>query len=147
MVRKRIGIEVSSICGLPSGRPFMIATAEPIMHPHQCSWCASIVYVPGPMFSCKACSGNSCAGRLCAKNTSWALIERPYSSAPQAVGAVYMTAQDFLCKAVRDKTLLNQQSSYRRCGVIFDAFIECNLSITNANDAVRIPSNVAFVRH
>ena len=47
MVRKRIGIEVSSICGLPSGRPFMIATAEPIMHPHQCSWCASIVYVPG----------------------------------------------------------------------------------------------------
>ena len=63
MVRKRIGIEVSSICGLPSGRPFMIATAEPIMHPHQCSWCASIVYVPGPMFSCKACSGNSCAGQ------------------------------------------------------------------------------------
>src|SRR5207245_3458621 len=87
--RKRIGIEVSSICGLPSGRPFMIATAEPIMHPHQCSWCASIVYVPGPMFSCKACSGNSCAGRLCTKNTSWALIERPYSCAPQAVGAVY----------------------------------------------------------
>ena len=85
--------------------------------------------------------------RLCTKNTSWALIERPYSCAPQAVGAVYMTAQDFLCKAVRDKTLLNQQSSYRRCGVIFDAFIECNLSITNANDAVRIPSNVAFVRH
>src|SRR5436189_4361624 len=100
MVRKRIGIEVSSICGLPSGRPFMIATAEPIMHPHQCSWCASIVYVPGPMFSCKACSGNSCAGRLCTKNTSWALIERPYSCAPQAVGAVY-DRPGFLCKAVR----------------------------------------------
>src|SRR5436853_4682246 len=29
------------------------------------------------------------AGRLCTKNTSWALIERPYSCAPQAVGAVY----------------------------------------------------------
>ncbi|PYS13795.1 MAG: hypothetical protein DMG15_10090 [Acidobacteria bacterium] len=26
---------------------------------------------------------------LCTKNTSWALIERPYSCAPQAVGAVY----------------------------------------------------------
>ena len=28
-------------------------------------------------------------GGLCTKNTSWALIERPYSCAPQAVGAVY----------------------------------------------------------
>ena len=27
--------------------------------------------------------------RLCTKNTSWALIERPYSCVPQAVGAVY----------------------------------------------------------
>src|SRR5207249_3263343 len=27
--------------------------------------------------------------RLCTKNTSWALIERPYSCAPKAVGAVY----------------------------------------------------------
>ena len=27
--------------------------------------------------------------RLCTKNTSWALIQRPYSCAPQAVGAVY----------------------------------------------------------
>src|SRR5947199_6250576 len=27
--------------------------------------------------------------RLCTKNTWWALIERPYSCAPQAVGAVY----------------------------------------------------------
>src|SRR5207249_2323153 len=27
--------------------------------------------------------------RLCTKNTSWALIERPYNCAPQAVGAVY----------------------------------------------------------
>src|SRR5438094_9093036 len=26
---------------------------------------------------------------LCTKNTSWALIERPYSREPQAVGAVY----------------------------------------------------------
>src|SRR5437588_13023799 len=26
---------------------------------------------------------------LCTKNTSWALIERPYSCAPQAVGPVY----------------------------------------------------------
>ncbi|PYS10104.1 MAG: hypothetical protein DMG15_21885 [Acidobacteria bacterium] len=34
---------------------------------------------------------NSCVRRegLCTKNTSRALIERPYSCAPQAVGAVY----------------------------------------------------------
>src|SRR5436189_509851 len=37
---------------------------------------------------------------LCTKNTSWALIERPYSCAPQAVGAVY-DRPGFLCKAVR----------------------------------------------
>jgi len=43
-------------CGLPSGREFLIASDEPIMHPHQCSWCKSVLYVPGPMFSCKACS-------------------------------------------------------------------------------------------
>jgi hypothetical protein len=43
-------------CGLPPGRQFMIATDEPIMHPHQCSWCNGIVYMPGPMFSCKRCS-------------------------------------------------------------------------------------------
>ena len=42
-------------CGLPPGRQFMIATDEPIMHPHQCSWCKSTLYVPGPMFSCKGC--------------------------------------------------------------------------------------------
>src|SRR5256884_8759632 len=29
------------------------------------------------------------SSRLCTKNTSRALIERPYSCAPQAVGAVY----------------------------------------------------------
>src|SRR5205823_14618933 len=29
------------------------------------------------------------SSRLCTKNTSWALIERPYSCAPQAVGTVY----------------------------------------------------------
>jgi hypothetical protein len=43
-------------CGFPPGREFLIATAEPIMHPHQCLWCKSILYVPGTMFSCKACS-------------------------------------------------------------------------------------------
>src|SRR5438552_3052400 len=34
------------------------------------------------------CNKMGCDG-LCTKNTSWALIERPYSCAPQAVGAVY----------------------------------------------------------
>jgi hypothetical protein len=45
-------------CGLPQGRQFLIATNEPIMHPHQCSWCKSILYVPGPMYSCKGCSAD-----------------------------------------------------------------------------------------
>src|SRR5437660_4378417 len=37
-----------------------------------------------------ACSSyNASPSGLCTKNTSWALIERPYSCAPQAVGAVY----------------------------------------------------------
>jgi hypothetical protein len=43
-------------CGMPPGRQFMVATDEPIMHPHQCSWCKSILYVPGPMFQCDTCS-------------------------------------------------------------------------------------------
>ena len=43
-------------CGLPPGREFLIATDEPIMHPHECSWCKSVLYVPGPMFSCKKCA-------------------------------------------------------------------------------------------
>jgi len=34
----------------------MVATDEPIIHPHRCSWCSSVLYVPGPMFSCKTCS-------------------------------------------------------------------------------------------
>jgi hypothetical protein len=43
-------------CGLPPGREFMIPTDEPILHPHKCSWCRSVVYMPGPMFACKVCS-------------------------------------------------------------------------------------------
>ena len=43
-------------CGLPPGGQFMISTDEPIMHPHQCSWCSTTLYVPGPMFQCKTCS-------------------------------------------------------------------------------------------
>src|SRR5438874_13820856 len=38
--------------------------------------------------ACRA-ARNMSKKRLCTKNTSWALIERPYSCAPQAVGAVY----------------------------------------------------------
>src|SRR5436309_6279235 len=40
--------------------------------------------MPQRDFLCKAPSSG-----LCTKNTSRALIERPYSCAPQAVGAVY----------------------------------------------------------
>ena len=43
-------------CGLKPGREYMIPTDEPILHPHKCSWCQSVVYMPGPMFSCKVCS-------------------------------------------------------------------------------------------
>jgi hypothetical protein len=46
-------------CGLPSGGQFMMSSDDPIMHPHQCSWCSSVLYVPGPMFSCKACAGRT----------------------------------------------------------------------------------------
>ena len=45
-------------CGLMPGREYMVSTDEPILHPHKCSWCKSIVYVPGPMFACKTCSDN-----------------------------------------------------------------------------------------
>ena len=50
-------------CGLPSGRQFMMATDETIMHPHQCSWCSSVLYVPGPLFACKACAGDVRTGQ------------------------------------------------------------------------------------
>ena len=43
-------------CGLPPGHEFIIPTDEPILHPHKCSWCQSVVYIPGPMFTCKTCS-------------------------------------------------------------------------------------------
>ena len=45
-------------CGLFPGREYMVHTDEPILHPHECSWCKSVVYVPGPMFECKICSEN-----------------------------------------------------------------------------------------
>jgi hypothetical protein len=45
-------------CGRTPGREFMILTDEPIMHPHECSWCKSVLYVPGPKFQCKVCSEN-----------------------------------------------------------------------------------------
>jgi hypothetical protein len=36
----------------------MIPTDEPILHPHKCSRCHSVVYVPGPVFLCEVCSEN-----------------------------------------------------------------------------------------
>src|SRR5437762_11613504 len=51
---------------------------------------------------------------LCTKNTSWALIERPYSCAPQAVGAVYDRPGFF----VQSPQRLNISS--RRCASIRD---------------------------
>jgi len=43
-------------CGLIPGREYMVSTPEPIIHPHTCSWCKSIVYFPGLMIDCKTCS-------------------------------------------------------------------------------------------
>jgi hypothetical protein len=48
-------------CGLPAGREFMVPTNEPLIHPHECSWCSGVLYVPGPMFACKVCSDGSSA--------------------------------------------------------------------------------------
>jgi hypothetical protein len=45
-------------CGFPPGREFLIATDEAIIHPHQCSWCKTILFVPGPVFSCTMCSSD-----------------------------------------------------------------------------------------
>ena len=53
-------------CGLPSGRQFMMVTDETIMHRHQCSWCSGVLYVPGPVFSCKACAEDIGAGQSAA---------------------------------------------------------------------------------
>jgi hypothetical protein len=55
--RKEPASSICLQCDLPSGGQFMVATDEPIMHPHHCSWCSSVLYVPGPMFCCKACAG------------------------------------------------------------------------------------------
>lgn len=47
-----------ALCGLTPARQYMIPTDEPILHPHKCSRCQSVVFVPGPMMLCEACSGN-----------------------------------------------------------------------------------------
>ena len=43
------------LCGLIPGRQYMIPTDEPILHPHKCSRCQSVVFVPGPMMLCEVC--------------------------------------------------------------------------------------------
>ena len=63
-------------------------------------------------------------GGLCTKNTSRALIERPYSCAPQAVGAVYdrpgffVQSPDGACEATsrsdEEAMLINRDESRRR---------------------------------
>ena len=58
--------------------------------------------------------GDSAAAMALHKNTSWALIERPYSCAPQAVGAVYDRPGFF----VQSPQRLNISS--RRCASIRD---------------------------
>lgn len=52
-------LEVCALCGLSPGRQYMIPTDEPILHPHKCSRCQSVVFVPGPMVFCEACSENT----------------------------------------------------------------------------------------
>jgi len=43
-------------CGLLPGRQYMMKTDNPLMHPHQCSWCEAIVFMPGAMFECPECT-------------------------------------------------------------------------------------------
>jgi hypothetical protein len=43
-------------CGLIPGRQYMVKTDNPLMHPHECSWCEAVVFMPGAMFECPQCS-------------------------------------------------------------------------------------------
>lgn len=56
--RKPGPAELCALCGLAPGRQYMVPTDEPILHPHKCSRCQSVVFVPGPMMLCETCSGN-----------------------------------------------------------------------------------------
>src|SRR5439155_26021489 len=47
---------------------------------------------------------------LCTKNTLWALIERPYSCAPQAVGAVYDRPGFFVQSPLRGGECFQERS-------------------------------------
>src|SRR5207249_2452377 len=73
--------------------------------------------------------------RLCTKNTSWALIERPYSCAPQAVGAVYDRPGFFV-----------QRPSSARRGMSPRLRIH-NLELVNAPAAVLSNVDVVFGIH
>jgi hypothetical protein len=46
-------------CGLIPGREYMVSTSEPIVHPHECSWCKSLVYFPGLVMNCATCGGGT----------------------------------------------------------------------------------------
>jgi len=50
-------------CGLLPGREYMVTTSEPLIHPHKCSWCQSVVYMPGPVFQCTQCNPDYRSGQ------------------------------------------------------------------------------------
>jgi hypothetical protein len=46
-------------CGFPPGRQMRIVSDDPFLHPHECLWCHSILFVPGLMMDCNRCSEKS----------------------------------------------------------------------------------------
>jgi hypothetical protein len=46
-------------CGFPPGRQVRIVSDDPFLHPHECLWCHSVLFVPGLMMDCSACSGKA----------------------------------------------------------------------------------------
>jgi hypothetical protein len=43
-------------CGFPPGKEMRVVSDDPFLHPHRCSWCGSVVYMPGLMIDCDACN-------------------------------------------------------------------------------------------
>jgi hypothetical protein len=42
-------------CGFPPGKQMRVISDDPFLHPHECAWCHSVVYVPGLMVNCRYC--------------------------------------------------------------------------------------------
>src|SRR5436189_576709 len=87
-----------------------------------------------------ACSSyNASPSGLCTKNTSRALIERPYSCAPQAVGAVYDRPGFFVQSPVECVKVAAQQPP------LLDSKIVCCAGIAATVQQIHFPRGQGFV--